>query len=97
MKLSILSVNRFIGSIVSSAHQQKSSDIFFLSELLHFLFLQHPLRRNADGKFNSNRHNDYQQRNNKSVQHRLCAGAAEGFKIGVPVQSPNAASERPIQ
>ena len=41
------------------------------------------MRRNADSKFDCNRYQDYQQRNNKSVQHRLCAGAAEGFEIGV--------------
>lgn len=41
------------------------------------------MRRNADSKFNSDRHKDYQQRNDESVQHRLCTGAAEGFEIGV--------------
>ena len=41
------------------------------------------MRRNADRKFDCNRYQDYQQRNDESVQHRLCAGAAEGFEIGV--------------
>lgn len=41
------------------------------------------MRRNADRKFDCNRYQDYQQRNDESVHHRLCAGAAEGFEIGV--------------
>ena len=41
------------------------------------------MQRNADRKFDCNRYQDYQQRNDESVQHRLCAGAAEGFEIGV--------------
>ncbi len=48
------------------------------------------MRRNADRKFDCNRYQDYQQRNDEPVEHRLCAGLAEGFQIGVQADAARA-------
>ena len=63
----------FIPKIQASVH----TDAWIFNSLCFFTVST--MRRNADRKFDCNRYQDYQQRNDESVQHRLCAGAAVGI------------------